>query len=395
MNKLITKSLQSSKVSFLFRVPEVLLNELEKKILEWIRGYVLKFGVPPTVERLEEEFKFFLPEYSSDPLEDLFLLEMVTKKNIFVRTEISKNQEYLLKGGDPTELILNIASAINTSKVDAKSTANNDRSYYFKKKNIHYVGIPFIDETTGGVAGGDLVWVVGRPGSNKTTFAEWVIIHWMLEGKKVLYVSNENVTDDVLQKLDSFLGGWNPINYRTGVWSDEDKAKVEAVATLTPKLNGCIIVPSDPALSTTEVFALVEEYKPDVVLIDGVYLMSESKKSAIGWEDAAAVSRALKRLARKTGLPFIGVIQANREAEGQKVGRGTIAHTDAYLQDADIIVSLNKDQETKEVQGQIIKTRWGVTDLGNGFTLSFNFDTMDLTIKEDIVAITKTVSEDW
>jgi len=392
MNKLITKSLELGRTSLLFRVAPELLTELEIKIVEWIRQYILKYGVNPTLQRVVDEFAYFMPEMSSDPIEDIFESELITRKNIFVRTEFSKCQAELVKGADPTDLIMRLAKTVNTAKGDMVTTAAYDRSKYFLERTTYSFGVDFIDSMVGGISGGDLCWVVGRPGSNKTTFAEWCLTNWALAGLKILYVSNENMADDVIHKLDSFFGGWNPMNLRTNAWTPEDRAKVEAAAHIVPLISGLITVPSEPALTTAEIMALIEEHKPDLVLIDGVYLMSESKKPVIGWEDAAAVSRAIKRLARKTGLPFVGVIQANRDAEGEMVGRGTIAHTDAYLQDADTIIALNKQPDSKVI-GQIIKTRWGVTDLQQSFAMQVDFETMQLSFLNDTVV--EVAEEDW
>lgn len=392
MNKLITMAIESGQASYIFRVPQVLLTELESKIADWVRSYIVTYGVTPSMARLTTEFKFFVPESSTDPIDDVFATELSMRKNIYVRTKFAEHQGDLLKGVDPTELILSLAKAVNTVDGGITTTASYDRTAYFNTRVIYDFGVNFIDKTTGGIAGGDLVWIVGRPGSNKTTFAEWLITTWALEGKRVLYVSNENMAEDVIQKLDAFYGGWNPMCLRTGEWSAEDRLRVAAVATLLSKLDGIIVVPNEAALSTSDVMALIDTHKPDIVLIDGVYLMSESKKAVIGWEDAAAVSRALKRLARKTGLPFIGVIQANREAEGENVGRGTIAHTDAYLQDADLIIALNR-QDGGGVLGQIIKTRWGVTDLTQSFSMRVDFESMQISFTSDIAA--EVSEEDW
>lgn len=392
MNRLFTKAIEEGKASYMFRVPPVLLTDLEAKIVNWTRAYIVTYGVAPTIARLSTEFKFFVAESSTDPIEDIFNTELATRKNIYVRTQFAENQNDLLKGADPTELILKLAAAVNTVEGDIATTASFDRVQYFNERIIYNFGVNFIDKTTGGIAGGDLVWIAGRPGSNKTTFAEWLITTWALEGKRILYVSNENMAEDVMQKLDAFYGGWNPMCLRTGVWSDEDRLRVGAVSNILAKLDGLIIVPSEPALSTSDVMALIDTHKPDIVLIDGVYLMSESRKAVIGWEDAAAVSRALKRLARKTGLPFIGVIQANREAEGQNVGRGTIAHTDAYLQDADLIVALNR-QPGGNIVGQIIKTRWGVTDEMQSFAMKVDFESMQIGFTSDVA--TEVEAEDW
>ena len=51
MNRLFTKALDEGKISYMLRVPQVLLNDLEVQIVEWVRAYVVKYGTPPTMAR--------------------------------------------------------------------------------------------------------------------------------------------------------------------------------------------------------------------------------------------------------------------------------------------------------------------------------------------------------
>ena len=73
------------------------------------------------------------------------------------------------------------------------------------------------------------------------------------------------------------------------------------------------------------------------------------------------------------------------------VGRNTIAHTDAYLSDADTIIALNKNSKT--VVGQVIKSRWGPTMLDQSFEFSFDFTTMSAYFNFEKIA--EISDEDW
>lgn len=394
MNKIITKCLRNGKVTHIFKMPQKLLNDFELKFVAWIKEYVQKYGVAPTLERFQKEFVYFFPDDSSDPIEDIFQDELKRKKNLYLKTIISKNHESINEGLDPTELVEDLHKTFQTGEGLILSTAGIDRTSYFEPRKIFSFDVPFIDRSTGGLAGGDLIYIVGRPGSNKTTFSEWLQIGWSFEGLKILYVSNENSAYEVMPKLDAFYGGFNPIKFRTREWTDKDRQKLKTVEHITKSIKGSILVPSMPALTTIELLNYIEETKPDIVVVDGVYLMNDSNRSVITHEDAAGVSRGLKRIARKLEIPIIGVIQANREAEGDMVGRKSIAHTDAYLQDADSIISVNKDL-AGVVTGQVIKSRWGATSLIDTFKIEVDFENMELSFTEDSKEIKVLDDKDW
>lgn len=394
MNKIITKCLSSGKVTHIFKMPQKLLNDFELKFVAWIKEYVQKYGVAPTLERFQKEFVYFFPDESSDPIEDIFQAELARKKNLYFKATVSKNHEEINEGKDPTELIEELHKTFQTGEGLILSTADFDRTSYFLEKRTFKFGIDFIDRSTGGISGGDLIYIVGRPGSNKTTFSEYLQIGWSFEGLKILYVSNENSAFEVMPKLDAFYGGFNPIKFRTREWTDKDRQKLKTVEHITKNLKGSIVVPSLPALTTIELLNYIEETKPDIVIVDGVYLMNDSNRSVITHEDAAGVSRGLKRIARKLEIPIIGIIQANREAEGDMVGRKSIAHTDAYLQDGDSIISVNKDL-TGVVTGQVIKSRWGATSLIDTFKIEVDFENMELCFTDDTAEIKVLDEKDW
>lgn len=395
MRELITAVLERKEMGWLGRVNPLLLSSSEKSQIAWIKKYVMDYGQTPTIERFQTQFKFFLPVHLKDPIGDIFDATVSLKRNEFFKEFVNSHHKALNDGEDPAKMIDELVAAMVVNGQQIVNMADYDRTNYFNAIDAISFGIPLIDNATGGLVDGDLVWIVGRPGSGKTTFMDWMISNWSLSGRKILYISNENSSENVIPKLDSLFGGWNPIKFRTKTWENVDKLKIKLVERILQAYEVEIIVPEAPAGTVADVAAMIEETQPDVVAIDGVYLMSESGLGGQrDWKDAAQVSSGLKRLARRTGIPFIGVIQASREAEGGTVGRGTIAHSDAFLQDADAIIAINFDQTSKTTKGQVIKSRWGEFSFAEFFEYKTIFDSMLISIRTaDGVSID--AGEDW
>jgi len=135
----------------------------------------------------------------------------------------------------------------------------------------------------------------------------------------------------------------------------------------------------------SEVVALIQEHKPDIVCIDGAYLMSMSGSATVEWEEIAAVSRELKMIANTYEIPIVGVIQANRSAsEKQVVGGENIAGSDAFFQDPDIVFSVRSVVGgsaglTKQVSMATTKNRHGVFA-----SIQVEYDFIAMTLKEVI-----------
>jgi len=388
MNKLITCSLENGKLNFLTKVPKTLLNKTEIKWVDWIREYSLRFGVPPTLERFQDEFiSSFVSVESADPLADVFEQEVTEKKNMYVRNYIQQHQEELRNGADPTGMLDELNRSIYVDMTDSVDSGEFDRDEYLLPVGKFFTGVSILDEATGGINDGDLVYIVGRPQDGKTTFLLHLIARWFWEGKTVLVVSNEIPWRDMLFKIDSILAGIPVSERRSGKFTEESKLKLKLLQYLAKRLPNKIIVPKHPVRTSIEIQSLMRLYKPDIVCIDGAYLMSNNPApEALGdWKELAAVSRDLKQTANTLETPIIGVVQANRgAAETDKVAGHNIAGSDAFFQDPDIVLSVRQVEATttgleKSVKISTTKNRHGVMATSN-----IILDFQNMTLKEQV-----------
>lgn len=379
MNALICKSLEEGDLSLLFNFPRILATKHERTVIEWIVDFTTRYGQPPTIRRLCDQFETFVPISTEGPLGDIYDRELKKKRNLYTREFLLNIQDELKKGIDPLEHIQKLHEAINGGASGILSYTKHDRTSYLRHLHSIPYGIEQIDNYTGGVAQGDLVYVVGRLGSGKTTLVNWMMSKWLLDDHRILMVSNENRGEDIIAKIDAFLGGWNPLKKRTRSWDEADLRRLKGVAHIASKMHGDIIIPDRPILRVSEVVGLVHTYRPDIIIIDGVYLMSGESGSS-HWEKITEVSRDLKRLAEAESRPVIGIHQANRGAVGKRVEIENVAYSDALAQDADLLVTVNKEEDSKDIFVECIKNRWG--DEGWGFFLRFFFDTMTVRVHD-------------
>ncbi len=373
MNSLITASLKGASVGLLFGFPKELLSAREVKQVTWIEDYVARFSQPPTVERFGEEFDTFVVIESPDPLADIYERALVKKRNHYVRKYLIGVQDKLKEGADPLPYIDELHRNIRGGASDVSRFSSFDRSVYHRRPTSFPYGISQLDKYTGGVSAGDLVYVIGRLGTGKTTFSLWLVAKWLQEGKKVLMVSNENRADDVIAKVDSYLGGFNPIKKRTMDWTEDDLHRIQTVSFIARHMEGDMYVPNRPVKDVKEVQSLVYVYRPDVVVVDGLYLLNGMSGSESHWEKITNISRNLKQLAEGEGVPVLGIHQANRQAIGRRIEIEHIAYADALAQDADVVLAINPEDDGSMFI-ECKKSRWGKSDWG--MFVKFYFDTM-------------------
>lgn len=383
LNRLITSSLENSDPSFLFSFPEELLTEAEISWKTWIRKYSINYGKTPTMERFKLEFPLFVQYDDSSPIEDIYDRTILAYRNLYTRNFIMTHADELREGADPSELILSLSNTLQKGGGELLSIRDVDRSAYLEAEDSKPWGVDAIQKACGGFFDGDLAYIFGRPGSGKTTFVESRAAYWWEIEERVLFISNESSATEVLAAIDSQIAGYNPLMRRTGEWTKRSSSRLQALTYLTSEGKGDIVVPRRRVTYPEDLFAIAHTYRPTIIIVDGVYLMKHRDVRGGGWEAAAAVSRDLKQIAKELKLPIFGVIQANKEAEGKRASRGAVAHTDAYLQDADFLFAVSPADETNQTVIELLKNRWGPL---SGFVLNIDHNDMLITESKAYVA---------
>lgn len=369
MRELVTESLRRRDIVNLLSVTEQLLQGQQVQWVKFVSAYTTKYGSPPSLNRFEAEFPSFVAVPCEDPLDDIFDVTMRKLRNEFARRFIMERQA-VLRDGDPLEPINELHAILSADPKGCVTTATFDKSAYFRHVTSIPFGLPTIDNAVGGVCEGDLVYFVGRPGDGKTTLLLNTAANWYLRGKKILLVSNEIPWDDMLWKIDAMLAGFPWAEKRLGTFSEDTTRKVNFLKYISTQMGGTLITPRGPVMTPGEVGGLVTTYRPDAVLIDGVYLMSLTGKPVTDWQDSAAVSRELKQIATKNNVRVVGVVQANRKAEemGSNITGAGIAGTDAYNQDCDTalgIRSVRNDGRYRHLTVNTTKNRNGAPAVAN------------------------------
>ena len=130
--------------------------------------------------------------------------------------------------------------------------------------------------------------------------------------------------------------------------------ELEKIAnTLRMRKNMHPFVVTEDTSSLTTVSALaakVKEFKPDILFVDGVYLMDDENGEPKGSPQALTnITRSLKRLAQNADIPVIGTTQVLSWKLGNKKSRkitaDSIGYTSSFAQDSDLIVGVESDPD--------------------------------------------------
>lgn len=104
------------------------------------------------------------------------------------------------------------------------------------------------------------------------------------------------------------------------------------------------------AMTVGAIAPKIEEHEPELVLIDGAYLLQDEDGGKRMWEKSMHISRGIKQIAQDYEVPVIITIQLNRQGDSRKNGDPSlsdVAYSDAYAQDVDFLLGLDQDDDQK------------------------------------------------
>jgi replicative DNA helicase len=341
----------------------------EQPLYEFIRDHVGKYGKLPdrkTVKKWAKGEKIPLPvpeeiieppEFYHDKLEHRNLkLELLQamKEAEQHRTEdpetslavLSDHVLHLNTHKMRTKLVNVVEDGMGiVNKEFAKAVHGDDKGLMF--------GWPTLDEMSGGLRGGDLVSIIGRPGMGKTYMA----LHGMINAWNVnyttLFVSMEMNSTPVVQRVVSMYTHTSIGELKTGQVSTKKYKDMTMLMDGLSGGQGMWVADGRLSVSVNDLALLCRQLQPDVVYIDGAYMLRSENMRDQRYERINKNTESVKMLAEELGIPIVQTFQFNRGMTKKKdiedVDLEDIAGSDAIGQLSSLVLGTFQDDniETK------------------------------------------------
>lgn len=210
-------------------------------------------------------------------------------------------------------------------------------------------GLRDLDEATGGLQDGELIFVAGRPSMGKTAFAMSLVESIAVKQSLPVGVfSMEMGSLSLGQRLLAALAGIDFRRWRRGRSYDEEFDRAgPALATLAA---APVFICEEKAVTASHLRSLVRRKHREsggfrAVVVDYIQLMSgdDSDRPENRNLEIAGISRALKLLAQEIEAPVIVLAQLNRSLESRPNKRPILADlrdSGGLEQDADVVLFL-------------------------------------------------------
>lgn len=232
----------------------------------------------------------------------------------------------------------------------------------------HLRGLPTgfhgLDYVTGGFQPEQFIVITGVPKSGKSSVMLYMALNVWRHGRVPLFVGFEMSNNEQEDRLSSMLSGVSLTKILNGTTTIPEFLKVSR--SLKDLKNGSPFFFSSDITSATTVSGIqskIQQYRPDVVFIDGVYLMDSEldPRTAPKGSPAALtdISRSIKRLAQTNRIPIVVTTQSLVSRSRGGLNLASIGYTSAFGQDADLVLGVERQENSNMSKFHVIESRSG------------------------------------
>jgi len=212
-------------------------------------------------------------------------------------------------------------------------------------------GFHGLDRITHGLRPQQFIVFAGEPKRGKSLFALIIGNAAHIHGKRPLFVSFEMSIEEQEARYDALISRVPYGRILSGDLNKQDMAKIKSALALRKNMQPFVFSEDSSSLTTVSALAgKVQEYQPDLLVVDGVYLMDDEEGEPKGSPQALTnITRSLKRLAQRFDIPVVATTQVLSWKLGNKKTRAVtadaIGYTSSFAQDADLILGVERNPD--------------------------------------------------
>ena len=389
-DKVLSAVLKDKQVHVLLQANAGTLLKTHSDIWEFLRNYYEKNQSVPPVKIVKENFSDF--QYIDDVGSTKHHLDELRADylNDGLKTMLRAAAQELQEGRNADALNTLINETTNLKKVtadirDLDVTDIDDAVAYFERikemqeAGIHgiYTGLAGFDNyLPAGITPGQLGVLLAYPAIGKSWMALYLAVQAWKNGKSPLIVSLEMTEEEVRNRVFTIIGQgiWSHRKLSSGqVEIDMFKRWAAKEFTNKPPIH---IISNDGIgeVSPSVLRGKMDQYKPDIVFVDYLNLMTSNNKTENEVVKMKNLSRELKLLAISEQVPIVAISSATPDDVTDMNSVPTLGQTSWSRQiayDADWLLALGRAPNSDVLEAVFRKNRNGY--LGE-FMVQVDFD---------------------
>lgn len=335
------------------------------KVWSWVVTFWRDHGEVPTKRALSQEFgDIRLISAEEEPFTALIdeVYNAYRHRNLLEAMALAVPS---LESGDTAKALLELSKGVQLASAETARLRDINLIDTWEQRVDKYKelqstpnalrGIPTgllgLDRITSGFRPQQLITFVGEAKKGKSLMTLIMANAAHLHGKSPLFVSFEMSAEEQAARYDAIVSKVSYTNILRGSLTNNELAKITDTLRMRKNMHPFIVTEDTSSLTTVSALAAkVKEFKPDILFVDGVYLMDDENGEPKGSPQALTnITRSLKRLAQNSDIPVIGTTQVLSWKLGNKKSRritaDSIGYTSSFAQDSDLIVGVESDPD--------------------------------------------------
>ena len=327
----------------------------------WIKHYWSEYGQVPGTGPLKNNFPTYTLTRVREPLE-YYLDEVRRRRKFGLLFETLAEATELLEEDHLDEAENALATGLTRAQIEVSELRDTDIVATWQERLERYAewkrlgrslrgipsGFPTIDDGLRGFQPEQLITFVGTPKAGKS----WMMLLMAMAAhgvnKRPLFVGFEMSNEEQEARHDALAAKISYTRLLKGQQTPEETKRLQR-ALKRRRSADPFIFSSDPEGTTVSAIAAkIEQYKPDIVFIDGAYLMDDENGEPKGSPQALTnITRACKKLAQRRKIPIVISTQVLLWKINRKRGidEGAIGYTSSFIQDSDVILGVESSSD--------------------------------------------------
>jgi replicative DNA helicase len=332
-----------------------------KQLWRFLRQHWTKYAEVPTAVTVKDNFPTYRLLAVEDSAEYLLdqLIEYRKRQSII---EVVQTSAEAIAGGDHNAALAVMNQGIariadngpsESTDIDLTENATQRFEEYLNIKTrpnglIGFAtGFKTIDEATAGLQPGQLVTIIAPPKTGKSVLAMQMAVNVHRDGFVPMFQSFEMTNMEQQHRHDSMRAQIAHSRLIRGNLNKDEEARYMKTLEEMEQMHKFYLTDSVSAMTVTGLAAKIEKIRPDIVFIDGVYLMTDDVSGEQNTPQAlTSITRNLKHLAMAKQLPIVVSTQVLLwKMKKRQVSADAIGYSSSFYQDSDVILGLQRQDE--------------------------------------------------
>lgn len=194
---------------------------------------------------------------------------------------------------------------------------------------------------------------------HNTFLAVYLAVHAYIKGgSRVFVFSKEMRKEDMIRRAAAFIAKVDYGDLKSANLTDDERDRffeiMEEIEEMEEQTSirgrrRAMYFASDKgrrkASTVEDVMSRAERFDPDLVIVDGMYLMRDGRSSnrTVDWKQISHISQDIKGMAQYLSCPVVATTQANRQgARTVSDDLDDVSFSDSLGQDADVLIRIFK-----------------------------------------------------